>query len=111
MNAERLIATLLQAKCSDEELLTFLPLLAKSAGVKLEPAVSAALFTRLAELIGAKPADDDELLQQKLQAYYKAHPPPVALQQALKGFLEEQSGSKRRDGFEVMPVTKPKQII
>ena len=102
MNPERLIATLLQSKASDEEILAVIPLLAKSVGVKLEPAVSAALFTRLAELIGASPTDKDEVLQQKLQAYYKAHPPSVALQQALKGFLEEQSGVKRKDGFEAV---------
>ena len=100
MNAERLIATLLQSKCSDEEVIAFLPLLMKSAGVKLEPAIQVALFTRIGELIGAKPSDKDEELQKKLQAYYKAHPPPVALQQAVKGFLEDESGSKTRDGFE-----------
>ena len=100
MNAEGLIATLLQGKASDDEILSLVPLLAKAAGVKLDPAVSAALFARLAELIGALPTDDDEALQQKLQAWYKNHPPPVALQQALKGFLAEQSGARRKDGFD-----------
>ena len=100
MNAEGLIATLLQGKASDDEILSLVPLLAKAAGVKLDPAVSAALFARLAELIGASPTDKDEVLQQKLQAWYKKHPPSLALQQALKGFLSEQSGSTRKDGFE-----------
>lgn len=102
MNPERLIATLLQSKVRDEELVAFIPLLLRSANVALEPATSAALFTRIGELIGAEASDADEVLQQKLRDYYRAHPPPVALSRALKGFLDQQSGRITADGFEAV---------
>jgi hypothetical protein len=82
----------------------------KSANVKLEPATSAALFARIGELIGAKPADDDPTLQKKLVAYYQAHPPKVALQRAIKGLLEQDSGKITKDGFEQVVAKKKERI-
>jgi hypothetical protein len=111
VNPEALISTLLKANCTDEEVLAMVPILMKSANVKLEPATSAALFTRIGELIGAKATDDDATLQKKLEAYYQAHPPKAALQRALKGLLEQGSGKVTKDGFERVATKKKEPKI
>jgi hypothetical protein len=102
VNAETLISVLLRSKCSDEEIVAFIPLLAKQTGLKLEPATSAALFTRIGELIGGKPTDTDDALKKKLTTYYRDHPPPRALVKALTQYLDQESGRATADGFEVV---------
>ena len=102
MNAERLISTLLQSRCSDEEIVAFLPLLMKATDVTLEPATQAALFARVGELIGAQPTDTEEALQGKLKQYYDTHRPPLALQKAFEGFFDQASGRMTPDGFEAL---------
>ena len=100
--SEGLIAALLQSKCTDEEVLTFLVLLVRSDKVVLEPATSAALFARLGELIGAQANDNDEQLQQKLGAYYRAHPPSPALEKAANDFFQSELGVATSDAFDAV---------
>jgi len=102
VNTETLITELLQAKCTDEERIAFIPLLVKSAGLKLDPATQAALFTKVGELIGAKPSDTDEVLTRKLEEYYQKNPPSRALQKVFTQYFERASGRATADGFETV---------
>ena len=90
-----------QAKFSTDEILAFLPLLMKSAGLTLESSGSSrALFDRVGQIVGATAQDSDEALSEKLRGYYRAHPPSPELQQAFAAFAKEEAGVVSADAFE-----------
>jgi hypothetical protein len=96
------------ARFTEEELITFLPLVMKASGLELKDSETLRrLFERVGEYIGATPGDSDEALSLKLAAYYRAHPPSKSLQDAFAQFFRGEAGGLTADGFDAL-VRAPK---
>ena len=91
------------ARYTEEELVTFLPLLMKASGLTIgDSETLRRLFDRVGEYIGALASDTDAELSEKLAAYYRDHPPSTSLQDAFTHFFREEAGGVTRDGFEAL---------
>jgi hypothetical protein len=106
-DAERLFTVLLgadpkgQPRFSQEEILTYLPLLMASAGITLDSSPAAlAVFQKVAKIVDAAPEDSDEQLGKKLADYFLAHPPSPGLQEAFAVFLRTEAGVVTADTFQ-----------
>jgi hypothetical protein len=106
-DAERLFTVLLgidgkgQPRFSQEEILTYLPLLMASAGISLASSPAAlAVFQRVAQIVGAKTQDTDAELGVKLADYFLKHPPKPGLQEAFAVFLRAEAGVITADHFQ-----------
>ena len=106
-DAERLFTVLLgidsrgASRFSEAEILTYLPLLMASAGITLAASPAAqVVFQRVAQIVGASPADTVEELGKKLADYFLAHPPSPGLQEAFAVFLRTEAGVITADTFQ-----------